>query len=265
VPITRLYGGGLFYPGAHAAEVLAAYRRLVADAPEELTASIAFLRLPELPIVPEPLRGRFIVHVRIAYLGSAEDGAKLVADLRGVAPALIDAVAEMPYTAIASIHADPVDPVPAYEISALLSEFPAEAASALLAAAGPEVDTPILMVEIRQLGGALARQPKTSNAVGHWDAPFQMFAGTVGAPGMEETFRPALNALVRALGPWATGRKQVNFLTVYDTAAEAVAAAYEPSAYERLTRIKTVYDPRNLFRVNHTIPPLSIVVGRTSA
>ena len=257
VPVTRLYGGGLFYPGEHAAEVLDAYRRLVDGAPEELTASIAFLRLPPLPAVPEPLRGRFTVHVRIAYLGSAEDGAKLVTDLRGVAPILIDAVAEMPYAAIASIHADPVDPVPAYEISALLSGFPAEAAEALVAAAGPEADTPAMMVEIRQLGGALARQPGTPNAVGHRDAPFLLFAGTVGPPGLKETFRPALEALVAALAPWTTGGKQANFLSAYDVTAQGPATAYEQPVFDRLSWLKTAYDPRNLFRIGHAIAPLA--------
>ena len=100
VPVTRLYGGGLFYSGEHAAAVVASYRDLVDRAPEQLTASIAFLRLPPLPFVPEPLRGRFTVHVRIAYLGSAEAGAGLVAGLREAAPVLIDAVAEMPFTAV---------------------------------------------------------------------------------------------------------------------------------------------------------------------
>lgn len=211
VPVTRLYGGGLFYTGEHVRKVLDVYRRIAAEAPEELSVSFAFLRLPALPFVPEPLQGRFIVHVRVAYLGSAADGANLIADLRGAVPLLIDSVAEMDYTAVAGIHADPLDPVPAYEISSMLQDFPQEAADALIAAAGPDVDTPALMIEIRQLGGALAREPRAPNAVGNRDAKFQLFAGAVGAPGMEETFRGALDGLVRALAPWSRGRKQINF------------------------------------------------------
>ncbi|MDH2426879.1 FAD-binding oxidoreductase [Sphaerisporangium sp. TRM90804] len=255
VPVTRSYGGGLFYGGEYAAEVLDAYRRLAADAPEELTVSVAFLRLPPLPFVPEPLRGRFTVHVRVAYLGTAAEGERLLADLRATAPRIIDAVAEMPYTAMAAIHADPVDPLPVYETSALLRDFPREAADALIAAAGPDADTPALMIEIRQLGGALGREPRVPNAVGNREARFQLFTGAVGAPGMEEDFREPLGALARALAPWSTGRKHVNFLTGYDTAAEAVESAYEPQAYARLTRVKKAYDPANLFRVNHNIPP----------
>ncbi|MBF9133241.1 FAD-binding oxidoreductase [Plantactinospora sp. S1510] len=255
VPVTRLYGGGLYFSGDHVEQVVDAYRRLVAAAPEELSVSLAFLRLPSAPSVPEPLRDRFSVHVRIAYLGSAADGHRLVADLRAAAPPLIDTMAEMPYTTIAAIHADPVEPVPTYEMSALLRDFPTEAAEALIAAAGPGVDTPVGMVEIRQLGGALGREPGVPNAVGNRDAAFQLSAAAFGAPGMAEEFRTPLVALADAMARWATGGRQANFLTGYDTTAEAVARAYAPRTYQRLVEVKRAFDPRNLFRVNHNITP----------
>ncbi|WP_433728064.1 FAD-binding oxidoreductase [Actinoplanes sp. CA-051413] len=255
MPVTRLYGGGLFYDGEHVGAVLDAYRRLAAGATEQLSISFAFLRLPPLPFVPEPLRGRFTVHVRVAYLGSAAEGGRLIADLRASAPRLIDSVAEMPYTAIAAIHADPVDPVAAYETSSMLRDFPQSAADMLIAAAGPDVGSPAMIVEIRQLGGALGREPEEPNAVGNRDARFQLFAGAAGAPGLGETFRGALDDLNLALAPWSTGGKQINFLSAYDTTPAAVEKAYEPATYERLVRIKTAYDPQNLFRINHTIRP----------
>jgi FAD/FMN-containing dehydrogenase len=259
-PVTEIYGGGLFYPGEHARAVLDAYRELTARAPEALTTSIAFLRLPPAPFVPEPLRGRFTVHVRVAWLGEPDEGARLIAGLRASAPAIIDAVGPMPFTAVAAIHADPVDPVPTYEASAELAGFPAEAAEMLLAAAGPEADIPVLMVEIRQLGGALGREPEVSNAVGHRGAGFQLFAAAVGAPGMEEDFRPVLTGLRSAFEPWATGHQQINFMTGYDTSPDAVRAGYTHETYEWLRRIKTVYDPRNMFRINHNIAP-AVLVG----
>jgi len=113
------------------------------------------------------------------------------------------------------------------------------------------------MVEIRQLGGALAREPRTPSAVAHRTGAFQLFAATVGAPGMSQEFRPALEAIIGALKPWATGHTQINFLTGYDVTAGDVEKAYPPVTFEWLRRIKTAYDPRNLFRINHNIPPLS--------
>ncbi|MEV4538745.1 FAD-binding oxidoreductase [Asanoa sp. NPDC049518] len=256
VPMTELYGGGIYFGGEHVDAVLDAFRRLVADGPQELTLSFAFMRLPDHLDVPEPLRERFTVHVRIAYLGPPAEGERLVAGLRAAAPALIDTVAEMPYTGIAAIHQDPLDPVPTYEMSALLSDFPAEAEQALVDVAGPGVDTPAGMIEIRQLGGALGRDPSVPNAVGNRDAGFQLFGGAFGAgPGMTETFRAPLDAISGALALWSTGHQQANFLTGYDLAPDAVARAYEPDAYRRLRQIKRSYDPGNMFRINHNIPP----------
>jgi FAD/FMN-containing dehydrogenase len=252
-PVTRLYGGGLSFAGEHIKPVVDAYRRLVAAAPEGLTASFAFLRLPSEPSVPEPLRDRLTVHVRIAFLGPAADGQRLVADLRAAAPALIDTVAEMPYTAVAAIHADRVEPTPTYEMSALLRDFPAEAADALIAAAGPGIDTSVGLIEIRQLGGALSREPRVPNAVGNRDAAFQLSAAAFGAPGTAEAFRAPLAALADAMAQWTTGRKQANFLTGYDTTGEAVAQAYEPDTYHRLVDVKLAVDPRNIFRIDHNI------------
>ena len=254
VPVTRLYGGGLFYAGEHAGKVLDAYRKLVADAPDILTASLAFLRLPPLPFVPEPLQGRLTIHVRVAYLMWPAEAEDLIAGLRAAAPTLIDSVREMPFTDVASIHNDPVDPVSAYESSAQLADFPPEAGDALIAAAGPDSDTPALMVELRQLGGALAREPEEPNAVGNRHARFQLFAVAAGPPGMQQDFESALRSLVDALAPWETGTTQINFLTRYDTTPEAVRKAYEPETYDRLVRIKQEYDPQDLFRINHNIP-----------
>ncbi|TYC02651.1 FAD-binding oxidoreductase [Micromonospora sp. WP24] len=255
VPVTRLYGGGLYFAGEHVEQVVAAFRGIAAAPPEQLSVSLAFLRLRSGPAVPEPLRDRFSVHVRIAYLGSAADGERLIAELRATAPALLDTVAEIPYTAIAGIHSDPVEPTPTYEMSTLLREFPAAAAEALIAVAGPGVDTPAGAIEIRQLGGALARAPRMPNAVGNRDAGFQLSGAMFDAPGRAEEFRAPLAEIADAVAPWTTGGRQANFLTGYDTTAAAVARAYEPETYRRLAEVKSAVDPGNMFRINHNILP----------
>ncbi|GIF63793.1 FAD-linked oxidase [Asanoa ishikariensis] len=255
VPVTRLYGGGLYFAAEHTERVVEAYRRLTATAPDTLSVSFAFLRLPPLPFVPEPLRGRFTVHVRFAYLGSAADGERLVADLRATAPTLIDTVAEMPFTGIPEIHADPIDPLPGYEATTLLREFPAEAAKALIAVAGPDADTPALIAEVRQLGGALSREPLVANAVSNRDAGFQFLTGAAAEPGAEEQLRGPLIGILDALAPWATGRAMANFMGTYDATPDGARRAYEPETYTRLARVKHNYDPDNLFRPSLNVIP----------
>lgn len=48
---------------------------------------------------------------------------------------------------------DPTDSMPVWERGATLRELPAEAVDELLAAAGPGVEVPLIMVEVRHLGG----------------------------------------------------------------------------------------------------------------
>ena len=57
-----------------------------------------------------------------------------------------------------------------------------------------------------------------------------------------------------AVQPFSPGSVYVNFLGVGDQGDERVQAAYGLN-YARLAQIKATYDPTNLFRLNHNIPP----------
>jgi hypothetical protein len=251
----RLYGGGLYFPGAMAADVLDGFREWTSTAPEELTVSVALLRLPPLSSVPEPLRGQFTVHVRVAFLGSAIDGEQLVAPIRGLGPAIIDTVAEMPYAALGSIHAEPRDPLPVYDGSLRLAEFPAAAAGALVQSAGADSGSPLTVVEVRHLGGALARAPEVPSAVTGRDALFQVSCIGLGKPGDAGALYASQDNLFRGLRPWQDDQATLNYLTARDTSPAALRTAFGAATFGRLAAIKRAYDPANTFRLNFNIPP----------
>jgi FAD/FMN-containing dehydrogenase len=244
VPVARLYGGGVFFPAEAAADVLHAYREWAPSLPDETTTSVALLRLPPLPELPEPLRGRFVVHLRMAHLGPAAEGAALAAPMRAVAPALLDVLADMPAAAFDAIHRDPTEPMPVRERGTALASLPADAVDALLAAAGPDVDAPSLsMVEIRQLGGALARPPAVPNAVAGRDAAYSLLA-------VAPEDGPAA-AVVDRLAPWSTGGALLNLLGA--ATAERIRSLWSPAELERLTAVKRRYDPANVFALGQPI------------
>ena len=81
-----------------------------------------------------------------------------------------------PYTAIDSVHADPVDPMPVVDPAILLDDFTEETAERLLAIAGPGSGSPQVLVEVRQLGGAYAREAAYPNAFSHRAARFSLLA-----------------------------------------------------------------------------------------
>ncbi|GIF75874.1 FAD-binding oxidoreductase [Asanoa siamensis] len=246
-PLETLFGGGIFFPGENARAVLHAWRAWVDSTPDELTSSIAILRMPPAGPVPEPLRGRLVVHVRVAYLGTVQDGTRLLAPIRAAAPAILDAVGELPYRAAAAIHADPVDPMPVYERSALLHDLPPEAVDRLLDTAVDNPGAPVTLVEVRHLAGALRRPPREPNAVANRDAPFLVFLASI-APAAEVAAHTAAQGRILAgLGPWTTGRTFANFLTPGDGRAEHTATAYPADVHDRLVALRRQWDPRGRF------------------
>jgi hypothetical protein len=123
--------------------------------------------------------------------------------------------------------------------------------------AGPEADRQ-LIVEIRQLGGALARPPEVPNAVAHRDAPFQLYAASVLGDGQDAEVLNAHARLVDVMAPWNTGHRMLNFMAgAAHTDPDDVRQAFTDEAYARLVAVKTAVDPGNMFRFNHNIPPAS--------
>ncbi|ONI76201.1 hypothetical protein ALI144C_36625 [Actinosynnema sp. ALI-1.44] len=255
LPVERLYGGALFFDGSVAPDVLHTYRRWVADVPDELSSSFCMVPLPDVPEVPEALRGRHVTHVRLSYLGSPEEGARLIEPLRQVAEPLLDTVRSLPYDEVNSIHNDPPTPGSFYINTFQLSELAPDTVEALLALSGPESDGRVI-IEIRHLGGALARPPETPNAVAHRDAPFQLYAASVLNPGSEADVLSAHARLVDVMAPWNSGYRTLNFMAgVAHTDPDDVRQAFTEEAYKRLVGIKLAVDPDNMFRFNHNIPP----------
>jgi hypothetical protein len=246
-PLRTLFAGGLFFDGGLARGVLSTFADWSATLPEEATTSVAILRLPPLPEIPEPLRGRTVLHVRLAVVtedaGVAE---RIAAPMRAAGPRIIDSFAELPYAAISSVHNDPVDPMPVVEGGALLDDLDQDAVDALLAVAGPEVPVPLVMVELRRLGGALAREPQTPNAVPGREARYGIFV--IGAP-VPELF-PALPGIIQgvlgALNPWRSERSLPNFLGAANTPHD-YRNAWAPEARERLAAVRATVDPRGVF------------------
>jgi FAD/FMN-containing dehydrogenase len=253
-PVQQLHAGGLFFAGEHAEAVLTAYAELTATAPAELSSSIAFLRFPPLPFLPEFLSGRFAVHVRFSLLGDAEEGARLLAPLRAAAPALLDTVTDMPYTGFAGIHADPTDPAPFAERNVLLSDLDAGTVRTLLDGIGTGADAPAHIVELRHMGGALSREP-APHAAGPRRAAFVLWVVVIGPHEATAPTKPWIDGFFAQLAPSTVPGKHLNFMDADDADPEQVRAAFPAAVYARLQQVKQVFDPQNTFRLNHNIAP----------
>jgi hypothetical protein len=189
-------------------------------------------------------------------LGDPDRGSRLIEPLRRVAPLRMDTVAEIPYAQFGVITNDPTDPAPAVEHFALLRELTEETVDAIVDVAGPESVSRLNIVDIRHLQGAFSRPPVFPNAVGARDAAFAIFGLTVVPPGHDvETYRNSGRELMDALGPWLHDRAHPSFLGPADATEAGTRRAYDPEVYRDLQVLKAKYDPRNVFRTNHNIPP----------
>jgi len=241
--LTTVYGGGLFFDAADAESVLTEWAAWSALVPEQVNTSVALLRLPDLDAIPAPLRGRFVVHVRIAVVEEPDIAAALVSPMRKVAEPIVDTVAELPVAAIGAVHADPEQPLPALEAGALLRDFDGAAAQAMLAVAGPQAHVPLTVVEVRRLGGRLAEAPSRPDSVAGRDAAYGLFV--VSAPVPELFGGPvpaAVGALAGAMAPWASGTFQPNFVGALNQPA-ALDAAWPQEVRDRLEQVRQTYDP----------------------
>jgi FAD/FMN-containing dehydrogenase len=251
-PLGEFYGGGIIYPGADAALILAAFRGWLATLPDAAAPSISLLRLPDLEFVPAPLRGQFVVHLRFAFLGNREDGDALLAPMRAVSTPLMDTAGPMSYLDVDQIHMDPPDPLPFTAGGALLKDFGEEAARELLRLAGDGTDCPLLLIEIRPLGGALSRGGVLPDAVSGRDAAFLLFLLGFKMPPVAEAVTGSIRAILVALAPYSTGYTLVNFHGEPGDEADR-ARAWSPAVYERMRAAKASYDPGNLLRFGHAI------------
>ncbi len=251
VPVAGLHGGAVFFPGSAAHDLLHAYRQWTPSLPEETTTSIAILRMPPDPAVPEPLRGQTVVHLRFAHLGPAEEGASLLAPMRAVAPASIDTVADMPFAAVDSIHMDPTDPMPTHHDGTTLRALPAEAVDALLEVAGPDVEVPLIMVELRHLGGALARPAAVPNAVPGREAAYAVWVLGPMAPPLVDVLPAVTAGIVDRLRPWAARGALLNFLGA--AGPEQVGSLWAADDLARLQQVRRRVDPSGVFAHGHVL------------
>ncbi len=249
-PVRTLYAGDLYWSIERARDVLHAWRAWVETVPDELTSLGRILHLPPLPQIPEPFRGRSLVGVEAAYLGDEADGRELLGPLRKLGPEL-DTVATITPPELVGLHMDPLDPVPGVGDGALLDSLPPEAIDAVVDLAGPGADSALLTLEIRQLGGALARPSPGHGAAGSLAAPFALFGAGMATPDRFEAVIAGVDRLRETIAPWESARTYLNF----SERPREPHALFAPETLRRLRELKRRVDPDEVFRVCHPVSP----------
>lgn len=249
-PVEELYAGAMFFPFERAGEVLEAWTELTPTMPDELMTWASLLQFPDLPFVPEPVRGGSFAVVLGAYLGTEADGRELLRGVRNLGPA-IDTYAVVPPVALSQLAMDPPDPLPFMVTTAQLDAVPVED---LIAAAGPGSGSPLAMVELRQMGGALARRVPGAGARATLPGAYSLLAlGVAEDAQSAQAVGRYLAAIDRAVAPHRCGQ-YANFVA-HPTDASAF---FDAPTWTRLRAVKAAYDTDELFQGNHYIPPAAV-------
>jgi FAD/FMN-containing dehydrogenase len=250
VPVTEAYAGIMIFPAELGAAAVRAYRDWAAGVDENVTSVVRFLRPPDLPDVPEPLRNKPLLTIDGACIGSREEGEAAFAPLRELGEPIMDSFDQVPATALCRIHMDPEQPVPGLGHHRVLRELPDEAIDAFVGLAGPESGTPLLLTEIRQMGGTLKRPAADGGALSHLDVDWVMLGiGLPMTPELGEAIEGHLDRFDDVMEPWAGDGGYFNFAERPCDTSEILP----PDVCNRLAEVKRHWDPDNRIIGNHAV------------
>jgi FAD/FMN-containing dehydrogenase len=250
LPIAEAYGGILIFPAEVGADAVRTYRDWAAEAPEEFTSVVRFVTPPPIPDVPEPLRGKPLLTIDGAFIGGKEEGDALLAPLRAIGEPIMDSFAPMPTAGLSFIHMDPENPVPGIGDGMTLRELSDEAIDAWVGVAGIDSGSPLLLSEIRHVGGALGREDESGGALSRLDAAFVMYSvGMPMTPELGEAIPAHINRIEETMAPWGADGAYFNFSDRPKHVDHILPAA----VCERLREVKEKWDPDRRVIANHAL------------
>ena len=188
------------------------------------------------------------------YFGPAYEAARALAPLLAVAPPVLDLTKPMSYQEVQRLT-DGLNP-PAmhhYYTAEWLRSLDDQTIDELVAAAA-DAPSPLSVIILKRMGGAIGRVPADATPFWYRDAAHNLDIHAQWAPGSPPEPHVAwARAARQAAQRDSAGGGYVNFIGA-DQGTDRVRAAYGGN-YARLARIKAAYDPGNLFRINNNIPP----------
>ena len=250
VEVDTVVGGGVILPATP--EAIAGLVAVARRAPDALTLIPFVMSAPPAPFIPAERVGELALMVLGVFDGDLEAGQAAWAPIRALAEPIADLVGPMPYPAIYQFTAEGET----RGASSIKSWFAADldlSDAERIVHLMRHAPGPMVMIQLRILGGAMGRVAPAATAFSQRDAEVMVSAMALYEIGGDPAPADAwTSAVFDALAARRTG-VYANFLGAEGD--ERIRSAYPHGAYERLAAIKRRYDPANLFRLNQNIPP----------
>jgi FAD/FMN-containing dehydrogenase len=242
LPVSTAYAGMMVWDWTQARRVLTAWSDWASTTPESVTSVARLFQVPDLPSLPGDIRGRQIVVIDAVVLAASNTASRLLAPLRALGPEL-DTFDECSAPSLAHLQIDPLEPTAVYANSVLLDDLPATAVEALVAAAGAGSGSELLFVELRQLGGALARPAPRGGALDHMDGSFLVLGVGLDQGAGWAAVREDANRVLDSLQPWTADSA---YLLMADETVDE-QRGWSAGAWQRLVEVRAAADPDGLF------------------
>jgi FAD/FMN-containing dehydrogenase len=244
-----IVGGILVLPATP--EVIASFVAEAQAAPEELSTIAHVMPAPPLPFIPTEHRGQLVVSAMLAYAGAVENAQRVAAPFRALAAPIADLIRPMPYPQIYPPEQADLHPT-AVARTLFLNTVDLQVAETILGHLQAS-DAPMRALQLRVLGGAMARVPVEATAFAHRGRPIMATLAAFYQGPADQAVRQAWVADFAAALRQGEPDAYVGFLG--EEGQVRVRDAYPGSTWDRLVAVKRRYDPTNLFRLNQNIPP----------
>lgn len=238
-PVGQVVSGELTYSPGRIPELLQAFTKFLAAAPDELDAFAQLLLSDKGPRLK----------IDVCYCGDPRMGNDMVRPLRALNPQ-DDSVKLMSYLEAQSAGGFLLAPAAHFQTNLFLRELSDAAIAATTTAINNAPATcKVIIVPLR---GAVSRAGVGDTAFPLRQPGFEIdMAGVWSTPAQKADVVRWVDASRNSLQPFANGL-YVNQLG--DTSDQLVRAAYGPN-YARLVELKKKYDPNNVLRLNQNIKP----------
>lgn len=252
-PISTVYAGPMLWELSEAKAIMQWYQDFIKKAPDEINGFFAFLAVPPGPPFPEHLHLRNMCGIVWCYTGPLEDAEEVFRPIRNFKAPALDLVGPMPVPVLQSMF-DPLYPpgLQWYWKADFVNELSEEVIDIHLRF-GADLPSPLSTMHLYPINGAAARVGKIETPWGYRDATWAMvMAGIDPDPANCNKITKWAQDYWKALHPYSAGGAYVNFMM--EEGEDRVKATYGDN-YQRLVKVKDMYDPHNLFCVNQNIKP----------
>ncbi|WP_111709468.1 FAD-binding oxidoreductase [Lutibacter citreus] len=251
-PVKTVFGGPTLWPIEQTEEIMEWYHNFINKAPEELNGFIATMVIPGPPF-PEHLHKKQFCAIVWCYSGDMEKAKEAFKPILAKNP-IFEHVGEMPYPAIQSMF-DGLLPngLQWYWRADFFNELGTELRKQHLKF-GSNNPSLLSQMHMYPISGAASRVGVEETPWAYRDAKYAgVICGVDPDPKNANKITKWCKEYWEALHPYAAGGAYSNFM-MDNEGQERIKASYKHN-YNRLAKIKAIYDPNNVFRVNQNIKP----------